>query len=92
MGSVLPEQYKVKDFGGGRHRCQFAAAAFDGCFWSGRTRTGMGEQYFVHNIEFGSLLTGQLGGVIVDANGAMVSNAQVTVTHLDNGSSSKHGD
>jgi len=32
-----------------------------------------------------SLLPGQLGGIIVDPTGAVVSNARVTVTHLDTG-------
>jgi len=32
-----------------------------------------------------SLLPSQLGGIIVDPSGAAVSNAQVTVTHLDTG-------
>jgi hypothetical protein len=81
----LPEQYKVKDFGGDAIAANLLPPPSTDVSGAEGPVTGMGEQYFVHNIEFGSLLTGQLGGVIVDANGAMVSNAQVTVTHLDTG-------
>ena len=81
----LPEQYKVKDFGGDAIAANLLPPATLDVSGAEGSANGMNEQYFVRNIEFGSLLPGQLGGVIVDANGAMVSNAQVTVTHLDTG-------
>jgi hypothetical protein len=81
----LPEQYKVKDFGGDAIAANLLPPATLDVSGAEGSANGMSEQYFVRNIEFGSLLPGQLGGVIVDANGAMVSNAQVTVTHLDTG-------
>jgi hypothetical protein len=81
----LPEQYKVKDFGGDAIAANLLPPATLDVSGAEGSANGMNEQYFVRNIEFGSLLPGQLGGVIVDATGAMVSNAQVTVTHLDTG-------
>ncbi len=82
----LPEQYKVKDFGGDAIAASLLPpSSLDVSGAEGAAiRTDHG-QYFVRNIEFGSLLPGQLGGVIVDPSGAVVRNAQVTVTHLDTG-------
>jgi Carboxypeptidase regulatory-like domain len=81
----LPEQYKVKDFGGDAIAANLLPAAsldVSGAEGDGRET---GEGYFVRNIEFVSLLPGQLGGTIVDPAGAVISNAQVTITHLDTG-------
>src|SRR5213075_3567168 len=46
---------------------------------------GMARGYSVSNFEMLSLLPGQLGGIVVDPTGAMVPNAQVTVTQIDTG-------
>jgi len=81
----LPEQYKVKDFGGDAIAANLLpAASLDVSGEEGDT-SGMTGQYFVRNIEMVSLLPGQMGGTIVDAAGAVVPNARVTVTHLDTG-------
>src|SRR3989440_7858471 len=81
----LHEQYKVKDFGGDAIVANLLPPpSLDVSGAEGEAR-GMGSNYFVHKIDFGSLLPGQLGGVIVDQAGAVISNAQVTVTHLGNG-------
>jgi hypothetical protein len=83
----LPEQYKVKDFGGDAMAANLLPAAssdvsgaeeFDQLSRFERVST-------VTNYEMVSLLPGQLGGIIVDPSGAVVSNAHVTVTHLDTG-------
>ena len=83
----LPEQYKVKDFGGDAIAANLLPA-------SGRDVSGAEEfgQLSVYarvsggaDYEMVSLLPSQLGGIIVDPSGAAVSNAQVTVTHLDTG-------
>ena len=81
----LPEQYKVKDFGGDAIAANLLpAASLDVSGEEGDT-SGMTGQYFVRNIEMVPLLPGQMGGTIVDAAGAVVPNARVTVTHLDTG-------
>ena len=81
----LPERYKVKDFGGDAIAANLLPPATLDVSGAEGAANGASGQYFVRNIELGSLLPGQLGGVIVDANGALVPNAQVTVTHLDTG-------
>jgi hypothetical protein len=83
----LPERYKVKDFGGDAIAANLlpptstdvsGAEEFDGLSTYARVSGGA-------NYEMVSLLPGQIGGVILDPTGAVVPNAQVTVTHLDTG-------
>ena len=81
----LPEQYKVKDFGGDAIAANLLPAASTDVSGAEGDAVGMGGQYFMRNIEFVSLLPGQLGGIIVDTSGAVISNARVTVTHLETG-------
>lgn len=81
----LPEQYKVKHFGGDAIAASLLPPSSLDVSGAEGAVNGMSDQYFVHKIEFGSLLPGQLGGVIVDQSGAIVPNAQVNVTQLDTG-------
>ena len=81
----LPEQYKVKDFGGDAIAANLLPASSLDVSGAEGDASGMAGQYLVRNMEFVSLLPGQLGGTIVDATGAVIPNAQVTVTHLDTG-------
>ena len=81
----LPEQYKVKDFGGDAIAANLLPAVSLDVSGAEGDASGMAGQYFVRGIEMVALLPGQMGGTIVDAAGAVVSNAQVTVTHLDTG-------
>jgi hypothetical protein len=81
----LPEQYKVKDFGGDAIAANLIPAASLDVSGPDGDASGMAGQYFVPSIKMLSLLPGQMGGTIVDAAGAVVPNAQVTVTHLDTG-------
>jgi hypothetical protein len=81
----LPEQYKVKNFGGDAIAANLLPATSSDVSGAEENSVGVAGQYFVHNIEFVSLLRGQLGGIIVDTTGAVVPNAQVTVTHVDTG-------
>jgi hypothetical protein len=81
----LPEQYKVKDFGGDAIAANLLPpSSLDVSGVEEGRGFGDGE-YFVRKIEFESLLPGQLGGIIVDPNGAAISNVRVTVTQVDTG-------
>jgi len=81
----LPEQYKVKDFGGDAIAANLVpSASTDLVAFAGPVRNA-NAQYFSHKIEFVSLLPGQLGGVILDSSGAVIANANVMVTHVDTG-------
>jgi len=84
----LPEQYKVKDFGGDAIATSLLPPTSQDI--SGAET----DEYFVHAIQFVghvssnesmSLLPGQLGGIVVDQTGAVVPNAQVTVTQTNTG-------
>jgi len=87
----LPEQYKVKDFGGDAIAANLVPASsftFDGegsgggaWAYGNGVATASGRNAF-HSI---GLLTGQIGGYVLDPSGAIVSNAQVTVQQLDYG-------
>jgi hypothetical protein len=79
----LPEQCRVKDFGGDAIAANLLPATSVDV--AEREVNGNAGDYFVRKIEFVPLLPGQLGGTIVDAAGAVVPKAQVTVTHLDTG-------
>lgn len=83
----LPERYKVKDFGGDAIAANLLPpASLD---VSGAEEFGQLSEFervaAVANYEMVSLLPGQLGGIIVDSTGAVLPNAQVTVTHVENG-------
>ena len=87
----LPEQYKVKDFGGDAIAANLlppasadvsgAEGQFTGLDFSGDTITAA---HFFKDKEL-SLLPGQLGGIVVDSHGAAIPNAQITVVQSDNG-------
>jgi len=86
----LPEQYKVKDFGGDALAANLLPPSFQGFetvgYITGSFQAGVGVGGSVGDrIAPLQLLPGQLGGYIVDASGAMLANAQVNVTQLDTG-------
>ena len=83
----LPEQYKVKDFGGDAIAANLLPpSSLDVSGAESETDVaGMPAARPISNIESVSLLPGQLGGTIVDQSGAAVPNARITVTQLDNG-------
>ncbi len=83
----LPERYKVKDFGGDAIAANLlppssldvsGAEEFDRLSVYARVSAPT-------NYETLSLLPGQVGGVLVDQSGAVISNAQVTVTQPTTG-------
>jgi hypothetical protein len=94
----LPEQYKVKDFGGDAIAAYLVPAALveedrvvSSTFTNTNGGVGGGENKEMDRLAlFGpvapaQLLPGQIGGVVVDPQGAVVPGAQVTVTSLDRG-------
>jgi len=86
----LPEQYKVKDFGGDALAANLLPPSFtvngfdDGAYGAGSFQAGVGGSVG-DRIARLQLLPGQIGGYIVDPSGATVANAQVNVTQLDTG-------
>jgi hypothetical protein len=82
----LPEQYKVKDFGGDALAANLLPASFQGVGVAGSVSgysLGGVAGGALDRIESLQLMQGQLGGYIVDPSGAVVAGAQVTVTQLD---------
>src|SRR5579859_6240702 len=84
----LPEQYKVKDFGGDALAANLLPASFQGVesmgYASGSFQVAENGK-LVGGIAPVTLLPGQLGGYIVDPSGAVLPNAQVSVIQLDTG-------
>jgi len=78
----LPEQYKVKDFGGD----VIAANRVPQPFREEVAMRGMrdDEADKVSNLKMESF-PGQMGGYVTDPTGAVVPNARVTITSTDNG-------
>ena len=84
----LPEQYKLKDFGGDALAANLLPPSFQGV-----ESMGYASRSFQPGVAGGviagiaplTLLPGQLGGYIVDPNGAVLPNAQVSVIQLDTG-------
>ncbi len=77
----LPEQYKVKDFGGDVIAANLVPAAFHegDAINAERGRDAGASDYRV------AALPGQMGGYVTDPSGAVVPNARVTVTNSANG-------
>ena len=78
----LPEQYKVKDFGGDVIAANRVPQPF-------REEVALidlsnGEAFTLSNVRTDAL-PGQMGGYVVDPSGAVVPNARITITSTDNG-------
>jgi hypothetical protein len=78
----LPEQYKVKDFGGDVIAANLVPAAFseEAAINAERARDSGTSNYRV------AANPGQMGGYVTDPSGAVVPNARITVTNIVNGS------
>jgi hypothetical protein len=96
----LPEQYKVKDFGGDAIAAYLLPAALvednrtqisstftytNGSFGVRENEGSDRLALFVPGVASGPLQPGQIGGAVVDQQGAVVPGAQVKVTSLENG-------
>ncbi|HET7891308.1 MAG TPA: carboxypeptidase-like regulatory domain-containing protein [Candidatus Sulfotelmatobacter sp.] len=80
----LPEQYKVKDFGGDVIAANRVPPAFRADSVSYQYEENR-EALAASNVTLGVLLPGQLGGVLADPSGAVLPNARITVTQPDSG-------
>jgi hypothetical protein len=94
----LPEQYKVKDFGGDAIAAKLLGSGYRGWLEDGSVGLSGGVSGLAGkalDVGTGSavdlriirreLLVGQLGGVVLDPNGAVISGAQVKVTSVEKG-------
>jgi hypothetical protein len=82
----LPEQYKVKDFGGDALAANLLPASFEGVGGAPTVEYyDAGVACVADRIAPLQLLPGQLGGYIIDPSGAILTNVQVSVTQLDTG-------
>jgi Carboxypeptidase regulatory-like domain len=79
----LPEQYKVKDFGGDVIAANRVQPAFREEYAYNQLATG--EAGLSNNLRM-EALPGQMGGYVTDPSGAIVPYARVTVSSSDNGS------
>ena len=77
----LPEMYKVKDFGGDAMAASLLPWLPQDVAYVGAAG-GTGGGIYAGPISLGP---GQLGGYMVDSSGAVIPNVQVTVTHIDTG-------
>jgi hypothetical protein len=76
----LPEQYKVKDFGGDVIAANLVPPAFRE---EAVTRVSLG---YAGPVNYSvAVLPGQMGGYVTDPTGAALPNARITVTDLANG-------
>ena len=79
----LPEQYKVKDFGGDVIASNLVPPAFRENTVAYAYDVPRADQ--ASRVTIAPLLPGQLGGVLADPSGAVLPNARVTVTQPDRG-------
>src|SRR5450755_254119 len=80
----LPEQYKVKDFGGDVIAANLVPPAFRADTVAYQFEENR-EAELASNVSMGTLLPGQLGGIVADPSGAVISNARVTVAQSGTG-------
>jgi hypothetical protein len=84
----LPEQYKVKDFGGDVMAADLVPPALqeEGVAAESAAAPGVGGGIGGGMYHGPALAPGQLGGVVVDPSGAVVAGVHITVTSSDTGS------
>jgi len=77
---LLPDQVAVKQFGGNAIAAEVFPPAGQDFLADAEDDGGEFEPNFWHRNDLNALLPGQIGGIVVDANGALVPGANVTVT------------
>jgi hypothetical protein len=85
----LPEQYKVKDFGGDAIATNLLPLASQDVSGMEMYDGDLGRPISVRDVEMASLFPGQLGGIVVDQSGAVVPNAKVAVMQTETGAARK---
>jgi len=82
----LPERYKVKDFGGDVIAANLVPEAFRETVASSPVPAAAPTTYSntPQNMQV-QALPGQMGGYVTDQTGAVVANARITLTSVDNG-------
>jgi hypothetical protein len=83
---LLPERLQVKQFGGNALSAELVPAAMQTAL-AGEIDVDLTAWNTLSQIDLGSLEAGQVGGIVVDANGAIVANAEITVTNTQTGAS-----
>src|ERR1700686_3900047 len=80
----LPEQYRVKDFGGDVIAVNLVPPAFraDAVAYQYDEKR---EADLASNVRMGPLLPAQLGGILAAPSGAVIGNARITVAQPDTG-------
>ncbi len=85
----LPEQYKVKNFGGDAIATNLLPLASQDVSGMETYDGDLGRPISVRDVEMASLFPGQLGGIVVDQSGAVVPNAKVAVMQTETGAARK---
>jgi hypothetical protein len=83
----LPDQLQVRQFGGNALSADLIpAAAANNMLLDGVDQNDYDSNTWAQN-DIETLQPGQIGGIIVDANGAVIANAEVTVSNTQTGAS-----
>jgi hypothetical protein len=85
----LPDRVEVRQFGGNALAAELFPAAAQNFVADSDNYAGEDDSVVWARTDLSSLEAGQVGGIIVDPNGAVVPNAVVTVTNTQTGAS--HG-
>jgi hypothetical protein len=83
----LPERYKVADFGGDALSAQLLPAGNNEEIAEALPLrvTGFDRPGVANDVNLNSLRAGQVGGIVTDPSGALVSGANIAVVHVDTG-------
>ncbi len=82
----LPDRLEVKQFGGNAIAAELLPAAVQNIIVDGADEFNEKDNAgYDNNVDLDSLQAGQVGGIIVDPNGAVIANATVTVTNKQTG-------
>jgi hypothetical protein len=82
---LLPERLQLKQFGGNALSAELVPPAMQTALAGEIDVVDQAQWNTLSQIDLGSLEAGQVGGIVVDAAGAIVANAEVTVTNTQTG-------